>query len=691
MRLRLGLGLAELSEPDPVNSVAPSITGTAQEGQTLTAHNGTWGNSPSSYTYQWKADGTNIGGATSSTYVLQAAQIGKVITVRVTATSPAGSANATSSATSAVVPIAPGNTVAPAVTGTEQQGNLLSTTNGTWSHSPTSYSYQWKRDGSAIGGATSSTYTLVSADVGHIIKCTVTATNAGGSGSADSNSTGSIVIAAPVNSVAPAVTGTEQQGNTLSTTNGTWSNSPSSYTYQWKRNGSSIGGATASTYALVSADVGATIKCTVTATNAGGSTAQDSNTTGAIVIAAPVNTVAPAVTGTAKTGQTLSTTNGTWSNSPSSYTYQWKAGGTNIGGATSSTFVVTDTQHGATITCQVTATNAGGSTAQISNATSACVYATPVNTVAPAVTGTETEGQTLSVTNGTWSPGSGVSYTYQWKRDGSNISSATNNTYVLVTADVGAVIKCTVTATNDGGATAQDSNSTGAIVASEIIALLMHANGTNGAQTFTDSAAGNKTITLLGTGSTPALDTGTKKFGSASMSCPGPFRGLQIAHHADFAFGAEKFTVEVQWKAQSDGWGKQHICGMWDLGSNFRCWQFYVDNSANKLGFALSTDGQSGTVHTMEATFDPNASQFYHFAFDFDGTTYRLYADGVVLGTWSTLYTIYDNASCKFSIFIETSVGAAGSQRSNSWHDEMRIVKKAAKFAGAFTPPAAEY
>ncbi len=74
---------------------------------------------------------------------------------------------------------------------------------------------------------------------------------------------------APVNSVLPVISGTTTQGQTLSTTNGTWTGNPS-FTYQWRRNGSPISLATASTYLLVALDVGTSITVTVTATNVGG-------------------------------------------------------------------------------------------------------------------------------------------------------------------------------------------------------------------------------------------------------------------------------------------------------------------------------------------------------------------------------------------------------------------------------------
>lgn len=83
-------------------------------------------------------------------------------------------------------------------------------------------------------------------------------------------------LAAPSNLTLPVISGTPNVGQTLSTTDGTWAGSPTSYTYQWKRNGVAIGGATSNTYTLVQADSGATITVTVTATNAAGSTAATS-------------------------------------------------------------------------------------------------------------------------------------------------------------------------------------------------------------------------------------------------------------------------------------------------------------------------------------------------------------------------------------------------------------------------------
>lgn len=96
-------------------------------------------------------------------------------------------------------PVAPVNTVLPLISGTTVVGSTLTTTIGTWTGSPTSYAYQWKRGGSNISGATSSTYLLVSADSGTTVTVTVTATNTAGSSSATSSG---VSITSPVNNKA---------------------------------------------------------------------------------------------------------------------------------------------------------------------------------------------------------------------------------------------------------------------------------------------------------------------------------------------------------------------------------------------------------------------------------------------------------------------------------------------------------
>lgn len=92
-------------------------------------------------------------------------------------------------------------------------------------------------------------------------------------------------------------------------------------------------------------------------------------------------------------------------------------------------------------------------------ASSGGVVSPPVNTVAPTISGTNAVGNMLTATNGTWTGTAPISYTYQWKRDGVNILSATSITYTLVQADAGYNITCQVTGTNTGGTASALSNS----------------------------------------------------------------------------------------------------------------------------------------------------------------------------------------------------------------------------------------
>ncbi len=625
--------------PPPANTVLPVISGSAQQGQTLTVSNGSWTNSPSSYSYQWQrctSSCSPISGATSSSYTAQAADLGDTLKATVTASNNGGSGSATSNPTTAVQPATtppPANTVLPVISGSAQQGQTLTVSNGSWTNSPSSYSYQWQRCTSScspISGATSSSYTAQAADLGDTLKATVTASNNGGSGSATSNPTTAVQPATtppPGNTVLPVISGSAQQGQTLTVSNGSWTNSPSSYSYQWQRCTSScspISGATSSSYTAQAADLGDTLKATVTASNNGGSGSATSNPTAAVQSAGssgsnvagqatvtassenastqqlavkavdgftdgccsgnythewatiwqqagawlnlawatpqtlssvvlydrpnpsdqvlagtlsfsngtqvpvgalsndgspvtvsfsartvswmrftvtqtsaatvniglaeieawtsagpppppppppPANTVLPVISGSAQQGQTLTVSNGSWTNSPSSYSYQWQrctSSCSPISGATSSSYTAQAADLGDTLKATVTASNNGGSGSATSNPTTAVQPATtppPANTVLPVISGSAQQGQTLTVSNGSWT-NSPSSYSYQWQRCTSScspISGATSSSYTAQAADLGDTLKATVTASNNGGSGSATSNPTTAV------------------------------------------------------------------------------------------------------------------------------------------------------------------------------------------------------------------------------------
>ena len=237
-----------------------------------------------------------------------------------TATNAGGSTAASSAATAVVLPLAPVNTSLPTVSGSNVEAQTQTAGNGAWSGSPTSFAYQWEDCNSSgtgssnIGGATASTYKLLSGDVGHTIRLVVTATNAGGSAAAASPASAVVLPLAPVNTSPPTVTGSDVEGETLTAGNGSWSGNPTSVTRRWEDCNSSggscsnINGASGSTYKLVSADVGHTIRVLVTATNAGGSTGASSAQTAVVLVdlpPAPVNSSPPTLSGSAVEGKRL--------------------------------------------------------------------------------------------------------------------------------------------------------------------------------------------------------------------------------------------------------------------------------------------------------------------------------------------------------------------------------------------------
>jgi hypothetical protein len=221
-----------------------------------------------------------------------------------------------------------------------------------------------------IGGATSNTYVLVAADYANTIRCVVKATNsvAPSGVTANSNSTASVAGNAPVNTVAPAVTGTATVGQTLSTTNGTWTGVPTpTFTYQWQRVTTNISGATSSTYVLVDADAANTIRCVVTATNAVSAVSANSNSTASVAATVPG---APTIGTATQTGSTTATVVFTQPASNggatiTSYTaISSPSGGTGtLSQAGSGTITVTGLTGNTAYTFTVTATNSAGTSA----------------------------------------------------------------------------------------------------------------------------------------------------------------------------------------------------------------------------------------------------------------------------------------------------------------------------------------
>jgi hypothetical protein len=198
----------------------------------------------------------------------------------------------------------PANTTPPSISGTTTVGQTLTASDGSWSNTPTSFAYQWRRCNGGgnncadVANGTLKTYTLVGADAGHTMRVRVTATNADGSNSADSAQTAQVApavsSAAPRNTAPPTISGTAKAGQQLTADPGSWTGSPTSFAYQWQRCDADVAictniiGATAKTYGIVAGDVGFRLRVRVTARNAKGS---DTATSALTAIVAPATVI----------------------------------------------------------------------------------------------------------------------------------------------------------------------------------------------------------------------------------------------------------------------------------------------------------------------------------------------------------------------------------------------------------------
>ncbi len=254
-----------LDGTDPTSQTPPTgsviISGTARQNQTLIATNTIADvNGLGTISYQWLRAGAVISGATQTSYILSQVDVGKSISVIASYTDGQGKLESVSSLASVSVSnVNDLPTGSLTISGTATQGQLLTASNtladldglGT-------INYQWLSNGSAISGATSSTYTLTQAEVGKTISVKASYTDLLGTAeSVTSSSTASVanVNDRPTGTV--LISGTIAQGQVLTATNTLADlDGMGSIKYQWLSNGSAISGATGSLYTLTQADLG---------------------------------------------------------------------------------------------------------------------------------------------------------------------------------------------------------------------------------------------------------------------------------------------------------------------------------------------------------------------------------------------------------------------------------------------------
>ena len=497
---------------------APSISGTAQVGETLKADTSDIadadGLAKAAFSYQWQAGGADISGATDSTYTLVDDDAGKAITVTVSFTDDAGSAESVTSAATAAVE-APPLTASFENAPSSHDGSSNFTFDLRFSEE-LRVGYRTLRDHAFTvdGGTVRNASRLepgsnrgwrievrpnVNDDVTVVLPVTTDCNDDGAICAEDGRKLSSrveLTVDGPeqqaVNSPAtgaPTISGTAQVGETLTADASGIADADGLdnvvFGYQWQAGGADISGATASTYTLADADKGAAISVTVSFTDDAGNAESVASAATAAVAAdphAPQEAQGAAGGDAAEPtdrphGLTAEASEGavvlTWK-APEGYRsdYRILRNRPELGEAeplvyvaytdtTDVTYTDTDVEPGVLYVYSVTALDFLGDAGEASRpveirmqATSQQQTANSPATGAPTITGTAQVGETVTADTSGIADEDGldnVAFSYQWQADDSNISGATGETYTLADADEGKAIGVTVSFTDDAG------------------------------------------------------------------------------------------------------------------------------------------------------------------------------------------------------------------------------------------------
>ena len=484
----IAVSIVPATPPEPVANTAatglPTVSGTPQVGVTLTADvaviTDADGLDRVSYNYQWLAGDANIQHATARTHTPGVSDVGKTIRVRVSFTDDRGNAESlTSIATAAVLATVPTAPLGLTVTTGDQVQELDASWQAPSSNggsTVTGYRVHWKEAADRWDTAadvsratvTGTTHTITGLTGGVEYAVRVMATNGAGDGPASAEARGTPAAENNAPTGLPGISGTAQVGETLTASTSNIEDEDGldnvSYRYQWLRNDGTddadIAGGTGSTHTLADADQGQTISVKVSFTDDRGN--EESLTSAATgTVLARANTPAaglPTISGTPQVEQTLTADTSSITDEDgltnASYAYQWSAGGSDIDGATGSSYNLTASEQGQTIQVQVTFTDDANNEETLTSQATVAVAAAPNRdaTGAPTIGGTPQVGETLTADTSGVTDADGltnVSYAYQWSAGGTDIPGATGAGFTLTASEQGKTIQVRVTFTDD--------------------------------------------------------------------------------------------------------------------------------------------------------------------------------------------------------------------------------------------------
>ncbi|MFO1451546.1 MAG: immunoglobulin domain-containing protein [Opitutaceae bacterium] len=483
-------------------------------------------------TFQWRKDGTNLPGATSTSLTLSSVQLSDAGSFSVVASNASGSVTSNAVAlTVAPAPAAPVITTQPVAQSVTAGANVTFTVAATGTPAPT---FQWRKDGTNLPGATSASLTLSAVQLSDAGSFSVVASNA--SGSVTSNAVALTVApapAAPVITTQPVAQSVTAGANVTFTVSATGTPAP---TFQWRKDGSNLPGATGASLTLSSVQLSDAGSFSVVASNASGSVTSNAVAlTVAPAPAAPVITTQPVAQSVTAGANVTFTVAATGTPAP---TFQWRKDGTNLPGATSASLTLSAVQLSDAGSFSVVASNASGSvTSNAVALTVAPAPAAPVITTQP-VAQSVTAGANVTFTvaaTGTPAP------TFQWRKDGTNLPGATSASLTLSAVQLSDAGSFSVVASNASGSVT--SNAVALTVAPAPAAPVITTQPV--AQSVT--AGANVTFTVAATG-TPAPTFQWRKDGSNLPGATGAsltLSSVQLSDAGSFSVVASNASGSV--------------------------------------------------------------------------------------------------------------------------------------------------
>ncbi len=404
--------------------------GSALIGQCVTLSVTAEGSAP--FSYQWYRNGSAVVGATSSTYQIASVQSTDAGTYTVVVSNSAGSATSDNARLTVACP--PAIITQPSSQTVAAGASVSFSAAAVGEPAPT---YQWQCNGSAIQGATNSSYTIACASVGNSGTYTVTATNA--AGSITSNGAVLTVGAAPAFTIQPQSQSAKVGASVTFTAAASGSPAPA---YQWLKNGNTVPGATSASYTISQASTNSAGTYAVIAANTAGTATSNSATL--TIDSPPIFTLQP-LSQKVKVGASVTFT-AEASGSPAP-TYQWLKNGNTIPGATGASYTIARVSTNSAGTYTVTAANIAGTAT--SNGATLTVDSPPVFTLQPLSQKVKVGASVTFTAAASGSPAP----TYQWLKNGNAIPGATGASYSIAKASAGSAGIYTVTAANSAGTT----------------------------------------------------------------------------------------------------------------------------------------------------------------------------------------------------------------------------------------------